>query len=85
MKEGAEQRIQRRLEAKGFLSADEYTRGQLDQPTRESLRHYQKSEGLPPTGLPSYETVSHLGLSLDTIFQTATHPKDVAAGHSGSE
>ncbi len=85
MKDGAEEKIQRRLRAKGFLPAAQSTKGQLDQPTREGLRRYQKSEGLPATGLPSYETVSHLGLSLDAIFHTTAHPKDVSAGHSGAE
>ncbi len=41
-------------------------KGQLDPKTREALSRFQKHEGLPPTGLPSYETVRHLGLDLDS-------------------
>ena len=71
MREGAERRLQLRLYDKGFLPAG-HDNGQLDAGTREALRSYQKSEGLPTTGLPSYETVRHLGLDLDTIFRTVT-------------
>ena len=41
--------------------------------TRDALRAFQKREGLPATGLPSYETVESLGLELDTIFRSAKH------------
>jgi hypothetical protein len=81
MKEGAEARIQQRLRAKGFLHGEQST-GQLDQPTRAALRAFQKGEGLPVTGLPSYETVRHLGLSLDSIFHTISHPRDPTEGSS---
>jgi hypothetical protein len=82
MQDGAEEKIQRGLKAKGFLHA-EHLSGQLDPDTREALRRYQKSEGLPPTGLPSYETVRHLGLSLDAVFHTTPHPNDPTARPSG--
>jgi hypothetical protein len=75
LQDGAELKIQRRLQEKGFLSGDQ-TDGQLDPPTREALRKFQKHEGLPPTGLPSYETVRHLHLDLDSIFQTVSHPRE---------
>ena len=70
LQEGAEKRIQTRLRAKGLLPAEQLS-GQLDAETRDALRRFQKSEGLPATGLPSYETIDHLGLSLDSIFHTA--------------
>ena len=78
MRDGAEEQIQRRLHAKGFLGAEQRS-GRLDPATRQALRRYQKSEGLPPTGLPSYETVRHLGLDLDAIFHTVAHPRDPTA------
>lgn len=81
MQDGAEAKIQRRLQAKGFLHGEQ-TSGQLDQPTRAALRAFQKSEGLPATGLPSYETVRHLDLSLDSIFHTISHPRDPTARSS---
>jgi peptidoglycan hydrolase-like protein with peptidoglycan-binding domain len=67
MRDGAERKIQERLRAKNLLRPDQCN-GQLDPDTREALRKFQKREGLPTTGLPSYETVDHLGLDLDTIF-----------------
>jgi hypothetical protein len=73
MREGAEQKLQARLGAKGLLPAAHRT-GRLDAETREALRRYQKREGLPATGLPSYETVRHLDLELDSIFRTVTPP-----------
>lgn len=78
MQDGAEKKIQERLRGKGLLRADQCN-GQLDPDTREALRKFQKSEGLPPTGLPSYETVHHLGLDLDSIFHTTPHPSDPSA------
>jgi hypothetical protein len=74
LKDGAEAKIQRRLRDKGFLHGAQ-TDGQLDPETRQALREFQKHEGLPPTGLPSYETVRHLGLDLDSIFHTVAHPR----------
>src|SRR4051794_10245865 len=71
MREGAEQKVQERLRAKGLLPAEHRT-GRLDAETREALQRYQKREGLPATGLPSYETVRQLGLDLDSIFRTVT-------------
>ena len=55
-----------------LLAADQCT-GQSNVQTRDALRAFQKREGLPATGLPSYETVEHLGLELDTIFRSTTH------------
>jgi len=75
LQDGAELRIQQRLQEKGFLDGGQAD-GQLDPPTREALRKFQKHEGLPPTGLPSYETVRHLHLDLDSIFQTVSHPRE---------
>ena len=81
LQDGAELRIQRRLQEKGFLEGEQ-TEGQLDPQTREALRKFQKHEGLPPTGLPSYETVRHLHLDLDSIFQTVSHPRERPASSS---
>lgn len=81
LQDGAELRIQRRLQEKGFLDGQQ-TDGQLDPKTREALRKFQKHEGLPPTGLPSYETVRHLHLDLDSIFQTVSHPRERPATSS---
>jgi hypothetical protein len=75
MQPGAERRLQERLRAKGLLR-EEQCNGQLDGDTRAALRQFQKSEGLPTTGLPSYETVDHLGLDLDQIFHTTEHPRE---------
>ncbi|HTB61896.1 MAG TPA: peptidoglycan-binding domain-containing protein [Polyangia bacterium] len=75
LQDGAELKIQRRLQERGFLDGRQ-TGGQLDPATREALRKFQKHEGLPPTGLPSYETVRHLHLDLDAIFQTISHPRE---------
>jgi len=69
MQEGAGKKLQERLRDKGLLRAEACT-GQLDPDTRAALRTFQKREGLPTTGLPSYETVEHLGLDLDSIFHT---------------
>lgn len=73
MREGAEKKLQERLRDKKLLSADQRS-GQLDPDTRAALRRFQKQEGLPTTGLPSYETVDKLGLDLDTIFYTHVRP-----------
>jgi len=81
LQEGAELKIQRRLTEKGLLNGEQ-TDGQLDPNTREALRKFQKHEGLPPTGLPSYETVRHLLLDLDSIFQTVSHPRERPASSS---
>jgi peptidoglycan hydrolase-like protein with peptidoglycan-binding domain len=77
MKDGAEKQIQLKLKHKGLLTAAQCT-GQLDMTTRQALRTFQKAEGLPTTGLPSYETVVHLGLDLDSIFHTVGHPAEPA-------
>ena len=44
---------------------------------------FQKSQGLPATGLPSYETVDHLGLELDAIFHSTPRPRDPTAAGEG--
>jgi hypothetical protein len=75
LRDGAELNIQRALQEKGLLDGRQ-AEGQLDPPTREALRKFQKQEGLPPTGLPSYQTVRHLHLDLDSIFQTTSHPRE---------
>lgn len=75
MKPGAEKRVQEGLRAKGLLRPEQCN-GQLDAATRAALRKFQKSEGLPTTGLPSYETLDHLGVDLDDIFHTTAHPRD---------
>jgi peptidoglycan hydrolase-like protein with peptidoglycan-binding domain len=75
LKDDGEKKLQRRLRAKGFLTAEQES-GKLDDATREALRRYQKSEGLPATGLPSYETARHLGLNLDSIYMTTRRPRD---------
>ena len=72
MHDGAQKKIQDRLRARQLLPADQCT-GQFNVQTRDALRAFQKREGLPATGLPSYETVEHLGLDLDTIFRSAQH------------
>ncbi|MDB4982084.1 MAG: putative peptidoglycan binding domain [Myxococcales bacterium] len=76
MHDGAEKKIQERLLSKGLLTAGQCT-GQFNTDTREALRRFQKSEGLPATGLPSYETVDHLGLALKSIFRSTDHAGDV--------
>jgi hypothetical protein len=81
LQDGAELRIQRRLVERGFLDGPP-AEGQLDPRAREALRKFQKHEGLPPTGLPSYETVRHLHLDLDSIFQTVSHPRERPAASS---
>jgi len=78
MRDGAEKRIQERLLARGLLRADQCT-GQLDADTRRALRTFQKSQGIPTTGLPSYETIDHLGLDLDAIFHATPRPRDPTA------
>jgi hypothetical protein len=75
MHDGAERKIQERLRAKGLLAKDQVT-GRLDMPTQQALREFQKSKGLPSTGLPSYETVEHLGLELDAIYRAREHTAD---------
>ena len=70
--DGAQKKIQERLRARRLLAAEQCT-GQFNLQTRDALRAFQKREGLPATGLPSYETVEHLGLELDAIFRSTTH------------
>jgi hypothetical protein len=82
MREGAERRIQERLHARGLLQVGEYS-GALDAETRAALRAFQKSQGLPATGLPSYETADHLGLDLDAIFHSTARPRDPTAAAAG--
>ena len=82
LRDGAERKIQQRLQDKGLLDAN-HAEGWLDPATREALRKFQKQEGLPPTGLPSYETVRHLHLDLDSIFQTTSRPRERPASQPG--
>jgi peptidoglycan hydrolase-like protein with peptidoglycan-binding domain len=72
MHDGAQKKIQDRLRARRLLAADQCT-GEFNLQTRDALRAFQKREGLPATGLPSYETVEHLGLDLDKIFRSTQH------------
>ena len=58
--------------ARRLLAADQCT-GEFNLQTRDALRAFQKREGLPATGLPSYETVEHLGLDLEKIFRSTRH------------
>lgn len=83
MHDGGEKRIQERLHAKGLLGAEDCT-GAFNAHTRDALRAFQKAEGLPTTGLPSYETVEHLGLDLATVFRTTAHPRDQPPGRGDS-
>lgn len=69
MRPGAEAKIQERLRGRGLLPSSHRT-DQLDVETRAALRRFQQREELPATGLPSYETIRHLGLELDVIFRT---------------
>ncbi|MEP6651852.1 MAG: peptidoglycan-binding domain-containing protein [Myxococcales bacterium] len=84
MREGAEKKIQIRLKEKRLLQPEQVT-GQFDADTRAALKKFQKSKGLPPTGLPSYETVDKLGLDLDTVFHTIKHPRQPAARPANSD
>ena len=72
MHDGAERKIQERLRAKGLLNEEQIT-GRLDDPTQEALRRFQKREGLPTTGLPSYDTIEHLDLKVNAIFRSRAH------------
>ena len=38
--------------------------------TRRALASFQQQEGLPVTGLPSYQTLQRLGLALDEVLVT---------------
>jgi peptidoglycan hydrolase-like protein with peptidoglycan-binding domain len=62
-------KLQVALSAKS-MSVDET--GNLDAKTQESLRAFQKDKGMPPTGLPDYETLRKLGLTPDEVFQKDT-------------
>lgn len=74
---GAERLIQDRLRDAQLLTPAQCT-GVLDAGTREALRIFQKREGLPTTGLPSYETVRHLRLDLAAVFHTTPRPREPA-------
>jgi murein L,D-transpeptidase YcbB/YkuD len=78
LREGAERKIQERLRAKGLLREAQVT-GSFDASTQETLRQFQRREGLPATGLPSYETVEHLGLKLDSVFHGHARRGDTRA------
>ena len=44
----------------------------LDDKTQLALQQFQKSEGLPETGLPDYETLRRLGLKPEDIYHHDT-------------
>jgi len=79
MQPDAATKLQERLTEKGLMRAEQRS-GQLDAATMAALRTFQASEGLPATGLPSYETIEHLDLSLDAIFHPASSPERGSAG-----
>jgi peptidoglycan hydrolase-like protein with peptidoglycan-binding domain len=68
LRDGAERLIQQRLVALGLLRPDQVS-GRLDDATVAALRVFQARAGLAQTGLPSYATVSRLGLPLDRVFR----------------
>ena len=88
MQHDAATKLQERLIEKGLMRAEQRS-GQLDAATMAALRTFQASEGLPATGLPSYETIDHLDLSLDAIFHPASshpassHARGPTAGATG--
>jgi hypothetical protein len=65
--------IQERLHAQGLISGAQRT-GKLDATTREALRHFQSTNDLPSTGLPSYRTIEALKLPASKIFFSAKRP-----------
>jgi hypothetical protein len=58
--EEEEQRVEADAQAKKVTVVKET--GRFDSPTQLALLRYQKSAGLPATGLPDYETLRRLGL-----------------------
>lgn len=77
MRPGAEARLQRALIGRGVLASGHVT-GRLDDPTRDALRRFQRTVGLPATGLPGYATVAALALEPTEIFESAPRPPDEA-------
>ncbi|HET6280431.1 MAG TPA: peptidoglycan-binding domain-containing protein [Polyangia bacterium] len=68
LKAGAEKKIQEKLASDGLLKSEK--RGELDEPTRDALRHFQDSHDLPATGFPDHETIRRLGLNPDDLFSS---------------
>jgi len=68
LKPGAEKKIQEKLSDKGVFD-EKPPSGELDGPTREALRRFQREEGLPATGMPDDKTVKKLGLNPADIFK----------------
>jgi hypothetical protein len=67
---GAMDLIQARLAELGHLAPAARSQ-RFDQATRAALARFQGTVALPSTGLPSYTTISRLGLSPRSIFLTA--------------
>src|SRR5262249_33628501 len=42
--------------------------GQLDDATQVALRHFQRRQGQPGTGMPDYDTLRRLGLDPQEIY-----------------
>jgi hypothetical protein len=88
LKPGAEKKIQEKLADQGLLH-EERPSGALDAPTREALRRFQRTSGLPATGFPDDATVRKLGLDPQGLFesgdQPAAAPARDGAGGSGDE
>jgi hypothetical protein len=64
--------IQKKLVARGQLSADQES-GKLDEPTQRALRAFQRDNHLPATGMPDDLTVQKLGIPPGQAFR-ATKP-----------
>jgi len=62
---GAEQKIQDKLSAGGFMKED------ANASTAAALRRFQAAHDLPSTGVPDHETVRRLGLNPDDLFRKA--------------
>ena len=65
---GAAKQIQDKLADKGVLHED-HPSGELDGPTREALRQFQRDSDLPATGIPDDATVRKLGLDPEKTFK----------------
>lgn len=55
-------RVQLALNSKGYCNCQ--ITGQMNQPTREALKKFQKAQGLRATGLMDTETLNRLGVKL---------------------
>ena len=45
-----------------------HRQGELDQPTREAVRRFQRQQGLAATGVPDRETLEDLGVNSDQAY-----------------